>query len=111
MGDPAASQLSEAMNRLWLKFLPQMEERVATLQLAAARLSSGASLNREEQSSAAAESHKLAGVLGTFGLKEGTELAREAEGIFEQALDADSASVARLTSIAERLKAVIASRS
>ena len=38
MGDGAASQLSDAMNRLWEKFLPQMEGRVATLEDAAARL-------------------------------------------------------------------------
>jgi HPt (histidine-containing phosphotransfer) domain-containing protein len=110
MGDSAASQLSEAMNRLWQKFLPQMEERVATLQSAAERLASGGALSGEEQSHAGAEAHKLAGVLGTFGLKEGTELAREAEGLFEGSLDADPATMARLTSIAERLKAMIATR-
>ena len=38
MGDSSASQLSEAMNRLWQKFLPQMEERVATLQAAAEQM-------------------------------------------------------------------------
>src|SRR3569833_3317957 len=81
MGDPAASQLSDAMNRLWQKFLPQMEGRVATLRRAAAQLASGIALPAEEQSRAAAEAHKLAGVLGTFGLKEGTELAREADGL------------------------------
>lgn len=110
MGNPAGSQISEAMNRLWLKFLPQMEERVDTLQSAAARLRSEGSLTREEQSSAAADAHKLAGVLGTFGLKEGTELAREAEGLFEGSLDVDSATMARLAEIAERLKTLIASR-
>ena len=108
MGDPSASQLSEAMNLLWQKFLPQMEERVATLQSAAVRLASGSSLIAEEQSRAAAEAHKLAGVLGTFGLKEGTELAREAEVLFEGSLDA--APTARLREIAERLQAMIAGR-
>jgi HPt (histidine-containing phosphotransfer) domain-containing protein len=111
MGDPAASHLSEAMNRLWQKFLPQMEERVATLRWAATELASGAALPPQEQSHAAAEAHKLAGVLGTFGLKEGTELAREAEGLFEGSLDLDSGAVARLSSITDRLKAMIESRS
>lgn len=109
MGDAAASQISEAMNRLWPKFLPQMEERVAALETAAAKLSSEASISEEQQSSAAAEAHKLAGVLGTFGLKEGTDLAREAEGMLENQLDG-AASGARLTEIAERLKGMIANR-
>lgn len=110
MGDPAASQISDAMNRLWQKFLPQMEERVATLQTAATRLSSGSHLSKEEQSSAGADAHKLAGVLGTFGLKEGTELAREAEGLFEGSPGAEPAVAARLTEIAEQLKTLVAKR-
>ena len=111
MGDPAASQLSDAMNRLWQKFLPQMEGRVATLRRAAAQLASGIALTAEEQSRAAAEAHKLAGVLGTFGLKEGTELARGAEGLLEGSLDLDSDKAARLGSNADRLDAMVASRS
>jgi len=110
MGDHAASQISEAMNRLWQKFLPQMEERVGTLKGAAAKLATGSPLSPEEQSKAGAEAHKLAGVLGTFGLTEGTDLAREAEGLFENPSLLDSAKVARLCSIAERLKTMMASR-
>lgn len=110
MSNGAASQLSEAMNRLWEKFLPQMYERVATLQNAAARLASGSALSTDEQDKAGADAHKLAGVLGTFGLKEGTELAREAEGLYGGVLDADPAIAARLSAIAEQLKAMIGSR-
>ena len=108
MGDPATSQLSEAMNKLWQKFLPQMEERLATLQGAAARLATGARLSEEERAAAAGEAHKLAGVLGTFGLKEGTELAREAEGLYNGELDARKAE--RLSAIAEQLRDMIANR-
>lgn len=110
MGDGAASQLSEAMNRLWKKFLPQMYERVTTLQNAAAGLASEDALSIEEQNRAAADAHKLAGVLGTFGLNEGTELAREAEGLYGGVLNADPAIAARLSAIAEQLKAIIAGR-
>lgn len=110
MGDPAASQISEAMNRLWRKFLPQMEERVATLRSAAAALTDGSPLSAESRSQAGAEAHKLAGVLGTFGLKDGTELAREAEGLFEGAAGLGPAEAMRLGAIAEQLKTMIASR-
>ncbi len=110
MGDLANSQLSEAMNRLWQKFLPQMEERLATLQGTAARLAAGARLSEEEQTAAAGEAHKLAGVLGTFGLKEGTELAREAELLYGGDLDAGPDTVTRLVAIGETLKAMVANR-
>ena len=110
MGDAAISPLAEAMNRLWVKHLPQMEERVATLQAAAERLASGA-LTEDEQQRAGAEAHNLAGVLGTFGLKEGTELAREAEGMYLNALGENPAEASRLSLIAEQLRALVASRS
>ena len=108
MGEPLASQMTEAMNRLWAKFLPQMEERVTTLNQAAARLSAESVLSAEEQNRASSDAHKLAGVLGTFGLKEGTELAREAEGLYNGELDARKAE--RLSAIAEQLRDMIANR-
>lgn len=110
MAEPLASQMSEAMNRLWEKFLPQMEERVSTLENAAARLAAANALSADEQSRAGAEAHKLAGVLGTFGLKEGTELAREAEVLYSGELQTDPEKSSRLRVIAEELKAMIAGR-
>lgn len=110
MVDAAGSSLIEVMNRLWAKYLPQMEERVATLQNAAESLAEG-TLTEDAQQRASADAHKLAGVLGTFGLKEGTELAREAEGLYGNAPGPDSATAVRLSVIAERLKTMLASRS
>lgn len=109
MGETAANPLAEAMNRLWAKHLPQMEERVATLRKAAQSLANG-TLTEAEQQQAAADAHKLAGVLGTFGLKEGTELAREAEALYESVLDGNSAAAVRLASVAEQLQMMLANR-
>ena len=109
MGEVDESPLAEAMNRLWVKYLPQMEERVATLQYAAERLARG-TLTEDEQQQAGADAHKLAGVLGTFGLREGTELAREAEGLYGGAIEADSAMAVRLSLIAEQLRRMVADR-
>ena len=110
MGDGVVSPLAEAMNRLWDKHLPQMEERVATLQNAAEHLSRGI-LTEEEQRRAGADAHKLAGVLGTFGLNDGTALAREAEGIYDGVLEGNPDAALRLSLIAERLKALVTTRS
>jgi HPt (histidine-containing phosphotransfer) domain-containing protein len=109
MSDGVISPLADAMNRLWDKHLPQMEERVATLQSAAKRMASG-TITHDEQQRAIADAHKLAGVLGTFGLKDGTELAREAEGIFDSDLHAAADTAPRLSLIAEQLTAMIANR-
>ena len=109
MGDAQGSPLAEAMNRLWAKYLPQMEERVGTLQRAAESLANGV-LTATDQELAGADAHKLAGVLGTFGLREGTELAREAESLYGSSLDGDPVSASRLRAIAEQLRSMIANR-
>ena len=105
--ESAANPLSDALNQLWVKFLPQMEERLAALD-AANRAIASETLSEEDRLAAAAAAHKLAGVLGTFGLADGTALAREAE----QTLTQDDANLhaARLVEIAARLRDVIASR-
>lgn len=109
MSDTAGSPLTEAMNRLWAKFLPQMEERVRTLQKAAESAARGA-LDAAEQQTASSDAHKLAGVLGTFGLQEGTELAREAENLYAGPLGGTAGISARLAQIAEQLGTIVASR-
>lgn len=109
MSGNTPDSLAEAMNRLWAKHLPQMRERVATLTAAAQSLSRS-DLSKDEQQRAAADAHRLAGVLGTFGLKEGTELAREAEALYESSLDGNAAAPARLTAIACQLQRMIDER-
>jgi HPt (histidine-containing phosphotransfer) domain-containing protein len=104
-GKPA---LTEALNRLWTKFLPEMDERIAVLSSAAAASTAG-QLSIEQQEAARAAAHKLAGALGTFGLTEGTELAREAE-ILYSAQRGPNPAAARLVEIAAQLRAVIANR-
>jgi HPt (histidine-containing phosphotransfer) domain-containing protein len=109
VNEAVGSPLTEAMNRLWTKFLPQMVERVATLQKAAESASRG-TLGAAERQTASSEAHNLAGVLGTFGLQEGTELAREAEALYAGTLNDSVAVSARLTQIAEQLRTMVASR-
>jgi HPt (histidine-containing phosphotransfer) domain-containing protein len=109
MGD-AGDGFAQAMNRLWAKHLPQMQDRVATLKKAAESLANG-SLSGTEQHQAGADAHKLAGVLGTFGLTQGTELAREAETLCGASLHENPRAASRLAEIAERLHVMIASRS
>ena len=101
--------LAEAMDRLWAQFRPQLEERVSTLESAAAALAQGTLVptQREHASSVA---HKLAGVLGTFGLDEGTSLARETELAYSGDHHADFAAAARLSQIASQLRAMLAGR-
>ncbi len=95
------------MTRLWAKFLPEIERRAASLEAAAQALCDG-SLSAELQTAAHADAHKLAGSLGTFGLQQGTELARQAELMLADSVTASES--ARLESIVRDLRVLIASR-
>jgi HPt (histidine-containing phosphotransfer) domain-containing protein len=75
---PAPPNLNAALDRLWVRFLPEIRERVAIIESAIQSLTAN-SLSAEQQEAAASAAHKLAGVLGTFSLQRGTELARELE--------------------------------
>lgn len=104
----AQNPLSAALEQLWVKFLPQMEERLAVLDAAGLALAAG-SLTAEERAAAGAAAHKLAGVLGTFGLAEGTALAREAELAYSGHGELEG-HTARLAEIAQLLNAMVRSR-
>jgi len=109
MAADAQSAMSEALDRMWARFLPQMQERVDTLD-ATAQAFAAAPLSVEKQQEAQSAAHKLAGVLGTFGLTRGTVLARELEIIYSRQHDPDPELAARLASTAAEIRTIIATR-
>jgi len=78
MSSSTQPDLTAALNQLWARFLPQMEERLGLIERAC-QLSTNNSLADEDCKAAHDAAHKLAGTLGTFGLPEGSELARTLE--------------------------------
>ena len=101
--------MDEALQRLWIQFLPQLEERIAVLEAACMALASG-TLSTEQREAANSAAHNLAGVLGTFGLSKGTVLAREAEIIYSGEPETDPDAAPQLAEIARQLKAIVAGR-
>ncbi|MGH9604137.1 MAG: Hpt domain-containing protein [Terracidiphilus sp.] len=101
--------LGDALDRLWTRFLPEIEQRVAMLKSSAAAAAVG-SLTQAQWEAAHSAAHKLAGVLGTFGLAEGTTLARELEDAYAHDAGIDAACGKRLAALAERLRAIVESR-
>ncbi len=101
--------LGEALDRMWAQFLPLMEERVSLLQNAATAFSAD-TLSIQDRQCAMAAAHKLAGVLGTFGLTKGTVLARELEIMYSREGGPERSLAPRLTAVAAELRTIIASR-
>ena len=102
-----AEALSQALDRLWVRFLPEIMERVAIMEAAAAAMTAAKS-SKSDRENAEAAAHKLAGILGTFNLMRGTALARDLEGSFN--VDDDRVNGEYLASLVARLREVIESR-
>lgn len=75
------AEISAALERLWIRFLPEIRARVEILEAAALALA-GRTLSPTQRESAASAAHKLAGTLGTFNLAQGTIVARELEQLY-----------------------------
>lgn len=101
--------LDQALDRLWVRFLPQIKERLAILDFAAAAFAANR-LTKPQIEAAIAAAHKLAGVLGSFGLTKGTALARELEIMYSRDGGPDPVLSARLNSLAEELRKIIETR-
>ena len=107
MSTPQQPDLTNVLDRMWLRFRPQMEERLTTLEAAAIALTAN-TLSIEHCSAAASAAHNLAGVLGTFGLASGTDLARQLEQHYSAPLTPVSAR--QLEALTAELRSLIANR-
>jgi HPt (histidine-containing phosphotransfer) domain-containing protein len=103
------ADISAILNQMWVRFLPDIYERVEVLESAAKAHVAG-TLSPGQCAAAHAAAHKLIGSLGTFGLMRGTELARE----FEHACASEKAVMAtepsRLDDIAVQIRKIIDER-
>ena len=88
-------KLQAMLAALWERSRHTVAERALQLR-EAAKLMQQNRLDEAARLSAVDSAHKLAGVLGTFGLPRGTELAREAEVLFGQRTRPQPAVVERL---------------
>jgi HPt (histidine-containing phosphotransfer) domain-containing protein len=109
MATDVQAALAAALDRMWAQYLPLMLERVEVLEAAARDFAAGA-LSVDRQQAAQAAAHKLAGVLGTFGLTRGTVLARELEIMYSRQSDSEASLSERLTNITAEIRTIIDSR-
>ena len=106
--DSSKTEMEELLQSLWTKNYGLLQERLKVIRDAYDMLAAG-SLDNQTRCDAEAAAHKLAGILGTFGLPQGSALASRIE-----------ASLAKETTLPEfapqlhswltELEAVIASR-
>jgi HPt (histidine-containing phosphotransfer) domain-containing protein len=104
-----AVNLAAALDLLWVRFLPEIRERVGILEAAAADCAAS-QLSTAQVEAAHAAAHKLAGTLGTFSLGGGTELAREFELLFSNNEPPPASLAGHLAQMAAELRNLVDSR-
>ena len=99
-------KLQAMISALWERSRHTVAERAQLLQ-SAGELWNQNRLDAATKLRAVDSAHKLAGVLGTFGLPRGTDLAREAELLFGQSTPPDKAEIERLQLLLAELTRLI----
>jgi HPt (histidine-containing phosphotransfer) domain-containing protein len=99
-------KLQTMIAALWERSRHTVVERAALLRTAGDLLSDNG-LDQATQQKAVDSAHKLAGVLGTFGLPRGTDLAREAEVLFGQSTPLGREEIERLQLLLAELTRLI----
>jgi HPt (histidine-containing phosphotransfer) domain-containing protein len=107
--DSVNKTISETLDRMWAKYLPDVRQRAEVLAAAATEAAGGA-LSQALRADARSAAHKLAGTLGTFGLPRGTELARELELLYASNDSIATAKARRLATLADEIKVLIEGR-
>lgn len=102
-------RLQKMLAQIWIKNEDSLQQRVEAVRRAYERLS-GNTLDDQTRVDARDAAHKLAGVLGTFGLVRGTELAREAETLFDHPEALDSQSASRIGALLTELEVMLAAK-
>ncbi|HZZ39667.1 MAG TPA: Hpt domain-containing protein [Acidobacteriaceae bacterium] len=110
MNEAAAEKIASRLAELWQSSRPTILERMDTLHATANALSANA-LDQEARDRGREAAHKLSGVLGIFGLPEGSEIASALEEQLQSPTPLLLDDLVRLQGQIADLDAVIASKS
>jgi HPt (histidine-containing phosphotransfer) domain-containing protein len=104
----AQRKLHDLLESMWELRKGTVVDRLNVLEAAVKNLHQSKTLASREQGIDAA--HKLAGILGTFGLPQGTEMAREIEVAMGVDGQLDARAIAHLQQVVGQLAQLIAQR-
>ena len=102
--------MDDLLQALWVKNYPILLERLELIRAARNKMDAG-SLDEQSRKDGEEAAHKLAGILGTFGLPQGSVLASKIEALLAGGVATCAQRAAELSSWVQDLEAVITSRS
>ncbi len=110
MSDPEkAAKLADLLNEAWREYRDEITARVEAVR-GAIVLAEQAGLDDEKRAAANSAAHKLAGVLGTFGLKEASRAALEIEQKLAPEANLDQSAILRCRGLMQQVDIAVASR-
>lgn len=104
--DDPQQKLHAMLAGIWERSKQTVAERIETIR-EAQTLAAKNRLDKQARQRAIEAAHKLAGVLGTFGMPRGTDLAREAQETFERDGALSRATIERLDGLLKELDAMV----
>ena len=105
----SADKLSKQIDDLWQKHLPLMRSRIETIQRAVDAIRNNR-LTQDARTDAARDAHKLAGSLGTFGLRSASDAATELERLLLAENSGDSVSIDKILPLFAELRNQVESK-
>ena len=105
----AAAKIAARLTELWRSSRPTILERLEVLHSACASLTQNP-LNTDARAEGLEAAHKLSGVLGVFGLPQGSEIASSIEFLLKSGEPLTAEDLSALRDSVADLSAVIASR-
>jgi HPt (histidine-containing phosphotransfer) domain-containing protein len=108
--DESAAKLHDLLATLWCRSQDTIAERLEALRSSYGRLLEN-SADETARRTGADAAHKLAGILGTFGLPAGTEFARQTEMALEAPSPLTGVHLASVREAIEQLETMISQKS
>ena len=109
MSDDPAAKIAARLAEIWRTTRPTVLERVALLQASCETLSRNPA-DQDARNQGREAAHKLSGVLGVFGLPQGSELASAIEELLAAEEPLTPADLSNMREQIAKLDAVIASK-
>lgn len=104
------ARMKELLNDAWREYRPEVIDRVKELRKAADQARSG-SITSSDRAAANATAHKLAGVLGTFGMREASKAASRIEMLLEPDVDLNQENASAFHCLLDDIDTAISHRS
>jgi DNA-binding response OmpR family regulator len=103
MRQPTQADMMASVAKAWETHQGTMQERLSVLEATAAAMDGG-QLSADLQQAGRSQAHKLAGSLGCYGFKEGSQIARELEQLLQRSAPLDDQQTSQVFQLVQRLR-------